>query len=125
VPRVGWEDQLSKKVAVLCWEESRPWVSALRQEGYSVPWVDEPKNEVGRQFSDAQPDVLLVDLTRLPEQGEGVVSALASKGTLTGIRVVLVMGDGEATNGLTGKVDGLSVTTPKKIVSAVKAALGK
>jgi DNA-binding response OmpR family regulator len=114
---------LSKKVAVLCWEESRPWVSALRQKGYSVPWVDEPKNEVGRQFSDAEPDVLLVDLTRLPEQGEGVVSALASKGTLSGIRVVLVMSDGDTSNGLTGKVDGVSVTTPKKLVSAVKAAL--
>lgn len=115
---------MSKKVAVLCWEESRPWVSALRQKGYSVPWVDEPKNEVGRQFADAQPDVLLVDLTRLPEQGEGIVSTLASNGTLTGVRVVLVMGDDVTSNGLTGKVDGLSVTTPAKIVSAVKAALG-
>lgn len=115
---------MSKKVAVLCWEESRPWVSALRQKGYSVPWVDEPKNEVGRQLADAPPDVLLVDLTRLPEQGEDIVSALASKGTLSGIRVVLVTSDGTASNGLAGKVDGLSVTTPKKIVSAVKAALG-
>ncbi|MEX2551796.1 MAG: hypothetical protein WD627_02170 [Actinomycetota bacterium] len=115
---------MSKKVAVLCWEESRPWVSALRQKGYSVPWVDEPKNEVGRQLADAQPDVLLVDLTRLPEQGEDIVSALAAKGTLSGIRVVLVTSDGAASNGLAGKVDGLSVTTPKKIVSAVKAALG-
>ena len=115
---------MSKKVAVLCWEESRPWVSALRQKGYSVPWVDEPKNEVGRQFSDSEPDVLLVDLTRLPEQGEGVVSSLASKGTLNGIRVVLVVGDGETPVGLTGKLDRVSVTTPKRIVSAVKAALG-
>jgi DNA-binding response OmpR family regulator len=114
-----------KKVAVLCWEESRPWVSALRQMGYSVPWVDEPKNDVARQLADAQPDVLLVDLTRLPEQGEGAVSALASRGTLAGVRVVLVRSDGETDNGLTGKLDGVSVTTPKKMVSAVKAALAR
>jgi CheY-like chemotaxis protein len=110
------------RVAVLCWEESRPWVSALRQEGYSVPWVDEPKADVASQVSASPPDALLVDLTRDPEQGETTVSTLASSGTLAGIPVVLVTKDGTP-NGLSGTVDRLWQTTPAKIVAAVEAAL--
>jgi DNA-binding response OmpR family regulator len=110
------------KVAVLCWEESRPWVSALRQEGYSVPWVDEPKADIAGQVSAAPPDALVVDLTRDPEQGESTISMLVSSGTLTGIPVILVMERG-APNGLSGKVEGLSETTPAEIVAAVRAAL--
>ncbi len=115
--------KMTKRVAVLCWEESRPWVSALRQEGYSVPWVDEPKPDVGKQLAGSEPDVLLVDLTRTPEQAEDIVSGLASKGALDGVPVVLVQTDSSGTNGLTGKVQSMSVTTPGEIVSAVAAAL--
>src|SRR5688500_5055131 len=110
------------KVAVLCWEESRPWVSVLRQEGYSVPWVDEPKADVAKQVSDSPPDALVVDLTRNPEDGEATVSTLASSGTLPGIPVVAVVEDA-ASNGLAGKVDALYQTTPAEIVAAVRAAL--
>lgn len=115
---------MTKKVAVLCFEESRPWVSSLRQQGYSVPWVEEPKAEVQKQVSDILPDVLLVDVTRTPELGEGMVTTWAKQGSLDGVPVVLVYGDESATNGLSGKVDGVSVTTPDQIIDAVKAALG-
>lgn len=110
------------KVAVLCWEESRPWVSALRQEGYSVPWVDEPKADIAGQVSVSPPDALVVDLTRDPDAGESTVSTLSSSGTLAGIPVVVVVNDG-ASNGLSGSVDALYQTTPGKIVAAVEAAL--
>lgn len=114
---------MTKKVAVLCFEESRPWVSSLRQQGYSVPWVEEPKAEVQRQVSDIQPDVLLVDLTRTPELGEGMVRTWATQGSLDGVPVILVCAEDGATNGLTGKVEDVSVTTPQKMLAAVKAVL--
>lgn len=113
------------RVAVLCWEESRPWVSALRQSGFSVPWVEEPKGDVHRQVSGIEPDLLLVDLTRLPEQGIDMVGALAGEGTLDGVPVVLVSSDAGSPDGLSGKVDLLTVTTPKKMISAVEAALAQ
>lgn len=114
---------MTKKVAVLCFEESRPWVSSLRQQGYSVPWVEEPKAEVQKQASDILPDVLLVDVTRTPELGEGMVATWAKQGTLEGVPVVLVYGDEGATSGLGDKVEDVSVTTPDNIIAAVKAAL--
>ncbi|MDQ4148421.1 MAG: hypothetical protein M3164_00250 [Actinomycetota bacterium] len=110
------------RVAVLCWEESRPWVSALRQEGFSVPWVDEPKAEVQRQIPEAQPDVLLVDLTRLPQQGKRIVEELAANGALDGVPVVLVSETGDDGGDLTEKVKAVSVS-PSEIVAAVKAAV--
>ncbi|MGQ0678237.1 MAG: hypothetical protein ACT4OM_01020 [Actinomycetota bacterium] len=114
---------MTARVAVLCFEESRPWVSALRQGGFSVPWVEEPKAEFQRKIGDAPPDLLLVDLTRMPELGEGMVAHWAAQGGLAGVPVVLVCPQGDETNSLTGKVDDLSMTTPQDIVSAVKAAL--
>lgn len=111
------------KIAVLCWEESRPWVSALRQKGYSVPWVEEPKGDVQKQIPAIEPDLLLVDLTRLPEQGKNMVAILAAAGALKGIPVVLVSPNEKVSRGLKGKVDTLVVTTPSKIISAVKTAL--
>ncbi|MGH2772912.1 MAG: hypothetical protein ACRDIU_07240 [Actinomycetota bacterium] len=112
------------RVAVLCWEESRPWVSALRQKGFSVPWVEEPKGEVHKQIPGVEPDILVVDLTRLPERGKDMVAYLAGKGALKGVPVVLVSPNNNATHGLKGKVESLSVTPPSRIISAVKASLG-
>lgn len=114
---------MTHKVAVLCFEESRPWVSSLRQQGYSVPWVEEPKVEVHRQVSDIQPDLLLVDLTRTPELGVGTVTTWAKQGALEGVPVVLVYPEPGASNGLIDQVDDVSVTSPDKIIEAVKAAL--
>lgn len=113
------------RVAVLCWEESRPWVSALRQGGFSVPWVEEPKGEAHRQVAGVEADLLLVDLTRLPEQGVDMVSVLAGEGTLDGIPVVLVTATASDAEGLSEKVAHLTVTTPKKMISAVEAALAQ
>lgn len=113
------------RVAVLCWEESRPWVSALRQSGFSVPWVEEPKGEVHRQVAGVEADLLLVDLTRLSEQGLGIVSLLADAGTLDGVPVVLVSTQSGVSDSLAGKVDHLTVTTPQKMIAAVEAGLAQ
>lgn len=114
---------MTARIAVLCWEESRPWVSALRQRGYSVPWVEEPKGDVHKQIPAIEPDLLLVDLTRLPERGKEMVSILADQGALKDVPVILVSEMKNASRGLKAKVSALSVTTPTKIISAVKAAL--
>lgn len=112
---------MTLRVAVLCWEESRPWVSALRQQGYSVPWVDEPKTDVQRQMRNAEPDVLVVDLTRLPERGVSVVEALAGKDLLAGIPVIMVTSDGSPAEGI-GELDAeLSVCAPGEMTAAVQA----
>lgn len=111
------------KVAVLCWEESRPWVSLLRQNGFSVAWVEEPKGDVHRQIPGVEPDVILVDLTRMPERGKGMVADLAEKGSLKGVPVILVSEKNSAARGLKGKIANLTVTPPAKIISAVKSAL--
>jgi DNA-binding response OmpR family regulator len=110
------------RVAVLCWEESRPWVSALRQKGFSVPWVDEPRAEVQRMPA-VEPDLLLVDLTRMPDVGKGSIESLAAQGLLEGVPVVLVSSTDDVSDGLRGKVDALTVTSPTKIISAVRSAL--
>ena len=113
----------AKRVVVLCWEESRPWVSALRQKGFSVPWVEEPKGDVHKQIPATEPDLLLVDLTRLPEQGKQMVADLADLGALKGVPVILVSERSGASRGLKAKVPTISVSTPGKIISAVTAAL--
>ncbi|MCA1840674.1 MAG: hypothetical protein ABR507_08710 [Actinomycetota bacterium] len=111
-------------VAVLCWEENRPWISALRQKGYSVPWVEEPKGDVQKQIPGVEPELLIVDMTRLPERGKQMVTILADKGALKGVPVILVSDKATASHGLKGKVDQIIVTSPKKIMSAVKGFLG-
>jgi CheY-like chemotaxis protein len=111
------------KVAVLCWEESRPWVSALRQQGYSVPWVDEPKGESYKQIPTVEPDVVLVDLTRLPDRGREMVIHLADQEDMRGVPIVLVSERQTAARGLKTRVDPLIVTTPTKVVDAVTHAL--
>jgi DNA-binding response OmpR family regulator len=115
---------VTMRVAVLCWEESRPWVSALRQSGFSVPWVEEPKGEVHRQVAGVEADLLVIDLTRLPQQGIDMLGVLADEGTLQGVPVVAVTADGSS-DGLSGKLDSLTVTTPPKMISAVEAALAQ
>lgn len=112
---------MTLRVAVLCWEESRPWVSALRQQGYSVPWVDEPKADVQRQMTNSEPDVLVVDLTRLAEQGLSVVGALADKGLLAGIPVVLVTPDGKSARSFDDLDAEVNVSTPGEMTAAVQA----
>ena len=111
------------RVAVLCWEESRPWVSALRQTGFSVPWVEEPKGEVHMRVPAVEPDLLVVDLTRLPEKGKEMVEDLAAQGALKGVPVVVVSPTGDDSTALSGKVGALTVTTPTEVVSAVRSAL--
>jgi hypothetical protein len=111
------------RVAVLCWEESRPWVSALRQDGLSVPLVEEPKGDAHTRVPAVEPDLLVVDLTRLPEQGRGMVEDLAAQGALKGIPVVIVSQTGDDSAALRSQVEVLTVTTPSEMVSAVKSAL--
>ncbi|MGH2689290.1 MAG: hypothetical protein ACRDKW_10860 [Actinomycetota bacterium] len=111
------------KVAVLCWEESRPWVSALRQEGYSVPWVDEPKGESYKQIPGVEPDVVLVDLTKAPDRGREMVIHLADQDDMRGVPIVLVSERQTAARGLKTRVDALIVTTPTEVVAAVTTAL--
>jgi DNA-binding response OmpR family regulator len=114
---------MAAKVAVLCWEENRPWVSALRQNGYSVPWVEEPKADLYRQIPTADPDVVVFDLTRLPERVKEMMVELAGKTAMKGVPFIAVAEKTSAARGLKSKVDGLIVTTPKKIVATVKSAL--
>jgi pimeloyl-ACP methyl ester carboxylesterase len=123
--QAGTEDPVSmiSKIAVLCWEESRPWVSALRQNGYSVPWVEEPKGDSYKQIPRLEPDLVLIDLTRLPDQGKAMAVTLAGNDALSGIPIVVVSEKDSATRGLKGKVENLVLTNPSDIVTAVKSAL--
>ena len=115
---------MNAKVAVLCWEESRPWVSALRQNGYSVPWVEEPKGETYKQIPKVEPDLVLVDLTRRPDQGKAIAIGLAENEALGEIPIVVV-GNVSAARGLKGKVKNLVLTNPGDMVTAVKSALSE
>lgn len=110
-------------VAVLCWEENRPWVSALRQKGFSVPWVEEPKGEAYKQIPDQQPEVLVVDFTRMPDQSREILLELAPD--IRGVPVILVSERSSASRGLKGKVSPIITTPPSRIISAVKSALAR
>jgi hypothetical protein len=116
---------LNAKVAVLCWEESRPWVSALRQNGYSVPWVEEPKGDTYKQIPKVEPDLVLIDLTRRPDQGKAMAIGVAGQESLGGIPIVVVVEKDSAARGLKGRVKNLVLTTPSEMVTAVKAALAE
>lgn len=108
-------------VAVLCWEENRPWISALRQKGFSVPWVEEPKGDAYQQIRDLSPEALIVDFTRSPEQARAILLDLAPD--LKGVPVILVSDKDSASRGLKGKIQTLITTPPSKLISAVKSAL--
>src|SRR5258707_10377892 len=114
---------MNSKIAVLCWEESRPWVSALRQNGYSVPWVEEPKGDSYKQIPKQEPDLVLIDLTRLPEQGKAMAVSLSANEALGGIPIVVGREKEAAIRGLKGKVRNLVLTSPSDIVTSVKSAL--
>lgn len=116
---------LNAKVAVLCWEESRPWVSALRQNGYSVPWVEEPKGDTYKQIPKIEPDLVLVDFTRRPEQGKTIALALAGYESMGEVPIVVVAEKESAARGLKGRVKHLVFTSPSDMVTAVKAALAE
>ncbi|MGH2705975.1 MAG: hypothetical protein ACRDJ4_13055 [Actinomycetota bacterium] len=115
---------MTTRVVVLCWEECRPWVSQLRQNGYSVPWVEEPKGEVHKQIPDLHPDAVLIDLTRQPEQGREMVIDLASNEHLRETPLIVVSEKGSAARGLKSKVRNLIVASPSSIVLALEKALG-
>jgi DNA-binding response OmpR family regulator len=117
------KEEMISKVAVLCWEESRPWVSALRQNGYSVPWVEEPKGDAYKQISRIDPDLVLIDLTRLPEQGKAMAIGLAAQEELSGVPIVVVSERDSATRGLKGRVENMILTNPSEMIVAVKSAL--
>lgn len=98
-------------------------MSALRQQGFSVPWVEEPKGDVHRQIPAIEPDVLVVDMTRLPERGKEMVASLADEGVLAGVPVVLVSEKNNVKHGLKGKLDSLVVAAPGDIITAVNSVL--
>lgn len=106
----------------MCWEESRPWVSALRQQGYSVPWVDEPKAELKAPATGFEADLLVVDLTRLPDQGGDVPDALAAADVLAGVPIVMVTSDGKQVDGLGAAV---TFAGPDTMIAAVETALAE
>lgn len=114
---------MNAKVAVLCWEESRPWVSSLRQNGYSVPWVEEPKGDSYKQIPKVEPDLIIVDLTRLPDQGRSMAILLAANEALVDVPIVVVSAKDSALRGLKGKVKHLFPASPDDMIEAVKTAL--
>jgi CheY-like chemotaxis protein len=113
------------KVAVLCWEESRPWVSALRQNGYSVPWVEEPKGDAYKQIPRVEPDLVVIDLTKMPEQGKAMAIGLAGQQALSGVPIVVVSAKDSVARGLKSRVGNLVLTTPSDMITAVKSALAE
>lgn len=100
-------------------------MSALRQNGYSVPWVEEPSLEAHKQVPEVPLDLLVVDLTKFPQQGKEMVASLASDGILNGVPVVLVSQDGAGPEDLEGSVDSVIVTSPQQMISAVESTLGQ
>ncbi|HEU5003009.1 MAG TPA: hypothetical protein VFW71_09550 [Actinomycetota bacterium] len=116
---------MNAKVAVLCWEESRPWVSALRQNGYSVPWVEEPKGDTYKQIPKIEPDLVLIDLTRSPDQGRAMAVGLAGTDELATVPIVVIAAKESAARGLKGKVKNLVFASPPDMITAVKSALAE
>lgn len=108
-------------IAVLCWEENRPWVSKLRQAGLSVPWVEQPKGDTFTQIPEVEPDVVVVDMTRQMEQSKDIILDLIEE--IPGVPIVIVSDSPAADKGLKSKVDQLIVAKTKKVVPAVKEAL--
>ncbi len=114
---------MNAKIAVLCWEDSRPWVSALRQNGYSVPWVEEPKGDAYRQIPGLGADVVLIDLTRQLERTRKMVIDLAGREELKEVPIVVVSEKQGTAQGLRAEPEKLIVATPSGIIAAVKSAL--
>ena len=110
-------------IAVLCWEENRPWVSALRQAGLSVPWVEQPKGDTWTQIAELEPEVVVVDLTRQLDQGKDIIVDLVEE--IPGVPIVIVSDSPAAERGLKRKVGKLYTSKPKKVVSTVKEALSE
>lgn len=116
---------MTSRIAVICWEESRPWVSALRQKGYSVPWVEEPRGDIHKQLASVQPDLVILDLTKLADQATQILAEMGSDGLLDGVPVVAVSPDGAGPEELPGSSGSITVTTPSRIIPAVEEALAK
>src|SRR5207302_11359456 len=96
---------------------------ALRQNGYSVPWVEEPKGDAYKQIPCIDPDLVLIDLTRLPEQGKAMAIGLAAQEELSGVPIVVVREKDSAARGLKGRVENMILTNPSEMIVAVKSAL--
>lgn len=116
---------MTSRIAVICWEESRPWVSALRQKGYSVPWVEEPKGDIHKELAALQPDLVVVDLTKLPDLGKQIIAGMGSDGLLDGVPVVAVSEEKAGPHELASSLARITLTNPSGIVPAVEGALAK
>ena len=98
---------LQKRVRVIHWkpEESGPLIARCEAAGFAVEYAPERFPEIARAIRQSPPDVIVIDLSRLPSHGRECAVALRT--TKYSREIPLILAGGEAT-----KVDAIRKLLP-------------
>ncbi|MFO0837713.1 MAG: hypothetical protein U1D55_04240 [Phycisphaerae bacterium] len=116
------------RVALVHWKatETAPRVQALRDAGHSASAITTDDGPEGlRALRTAPPDVVVIDLSRLPSHGREVATALRQQKSTRHVPLVFVEGQTEKVAMIRALLPDATYCSWKKIDVAIKQALHK
>ena len=114
-----------KRVSVVHWkvEEAGPLLETLRAAGYDAQHDRRPFPKVLRGIREAQPDAVVIDLSRVPSHGRELAVELRGSKTARHIPIVFVNGEEEKVEAIRALLPDAVYTTQGRLKAAVRQAL--
>jgi hypothetical protein len=115
------------RVRIVHWKasESGPLIEACQACGFEVEYDDVNGGELVKMIRGKPPDVLAVDLTRLPSHGRDVAIYLRRTKYARHIPLVFVDGEPEKAEAIRRQLPDAVFTTRRQLCAAVKSACAK
>ena len=115
----------ARRLRLIVWNESESAARAavLAAAGWSVENALPPGPVLFRELRQSPPDVILIDLGRLPSQGRDVAFSIRSAASTRRVPLVFIEGDPEKTARIRSALPDAAFTTWKAVRGALAAAL--
>lgn len=112
------------RVRIIHWkpEEAGPLIEACRACGHDVEYEDLPFPALAKTIRRNQPDVLLVDLTRLPSHGREAAMAIRRTKYSRHIPIVFVDGEPEKVAAVRKHLPDATFTTRGQLCARIRSA---
>lgn len=102
--------------------EAEPLRAALRAAGYEVSYDEKVRPEVFRTMCDRPPDVIVIDLSRLPSHGREVATFVRGRKATRHIPIVFVDGTAEKVEAVRKLLPDATYVPAAKLGAAVRQA---
>lgn len=114
-----------KRLHLIHWQknESENYASILRNIGYQVECSLPENAQFFKSLRASPPDLMIIDLSRLPSQGRDIVINMRSQKSSQNIPVIFVEGDPEKTSRIQQLIPDAIYTSWGKIADAIDQAL--